>query len=386
MYCRKLQNGKWTCTADASPDPKTGKRRQVTRRAKTKKEAQQAVRQAVRDIDTEQSHDLTVRDLYNDWMAVYSETVKPSTVGTKKTMMKSFIEAFGSFKIKKITSRDIQNFLLAERDLGLTKRYLNNKKVAYSAMFRHAVEHKYLDENPLDLVVTPREDMKVTKKVRKKKQFLEPEEIQRLIQVAKQDKRTHIYRAIVIIFSTGLRISELLALQWTDIDFDEKLIHVRRTLTLKYKKGAAVYALTTPKTERANRFISFNEQTEAILRRMKIEHNELTLQNLLSLPDPEWNDLVFIDLANKTPYNILVLTKQINRLYKEANIENASGFHILRHTHVTMLVEAGVEIPAIVQRIGHSNSSVTLDVYSHVTNRMKDQVIEKVNHLFENLI
>ena len=385
MYCRKLQNGKWTCTADASPDPKTGKRRQVTRRRNTKREAQQAVLQGIREINDQKPSEMTIRELYEEWMTVYRETVRPSTLSTKQTNIRSFIDFFGDYLLVQVTTRDIQDFLIMERDRGLTRRYLGNKKTVYSMLFQHAVDHKYIKENPVDLVVTPREHAEVSRKTRQKKRYLEHNEIKSLLRTALRDKRTYLYRLIVISLSTGLRISELLGLKWKDIDFDKRVLEVKRTLTLEYGRGAAEYVLTPPKTEKSNRFVSFNEQTASLLKKMKVEYNELALLDLLPT-NSEWSDLIFLDLSKEEPLNLTVIGKQINQLYEKAGISNVAGFHILRHTHVTMLVEAGVEIPLIMQRMGHSDSAVTLEVYSHVTQKMKSRADNKMNEFFANFL
>ena len=385
MYCRKLQNGKWTCTADASPDPKTGKRRQVTRRRNTKREAQQAVLQGIREMSDKKPSEITIQELYEEWIKIYSQTVKDSTAETKKVAMLPFIEEFKAAKIVKITHDDIQNFLFAERDRGLSQNHLNNLRVSYSMMFNYAIKRGYINQNPLRSVVTPKEKMEITKKRQEKKKFLEPEEIKKILKVANSRKYRHIYPMVVIILSTGVRISELLALKWSDIDLENRTLEINKTLVLRYINGETIYNVTPPKTKKANRVIRFNKQTASILKNMKLGYNKRSLLNYLP-SDPEWSDLVFVDMYKQQPYNIHVLLQQITQVYKKAGLPNASGFHILRHTHTTMLVEAGVEIPLIMQRLGHSDSKITMEIYSHVTQKMQNHMDDKMTDFFQNLI
>ena len=74
-----------------------------------------------------------------------------------------------------------------------------------------------------------------------------------------------------------------------------------------------------------------------------------------------------------------------NKIYKAYGIKDVSGTHILRHTHITMLVEAGVDLPVIMERVGHSNINITLDIYTHVTKKMTATQRRQNQRLFPSI-
>ena len=86
-------------------------------------------------------------------------------------------------------------------------------------------------------------------------------------------------------------------------------------------------------------------------------------------------------------YFILIWFDNVfNKIYKAYDIKDVNGTHILRHTHITMLVEAGVDLPVIMERVGHSNINITLEIYTHVTKKMQQQSDDKINEYFLQFI
>ncbi len=79
------------------------------------------------------------------------------------------------------------------------------------------------------------------------------------------------------------------------------------------------------------------------------------------------------------------ISKFYNKYYKLAGIEGVSGTHILRHTHITLLIESGVDMRSVMERVGHEKIDTTLEVYSHVTNKMKEKGLEKISETLSNI-
>ena len=380
MYCRKLKNGKWSCTGDATADPLTGKRRQVTRRGDTKKEASIRVNEAIQELEDERTtSQKTVLQVYEEWMAVYQETVRASTVRVREVAIEPFIKLHGNHFINKLIAKDIQIYLNDERKRGLSQSFLQNKRTVLSLLFKFAHKHGYVDENIIKLTETPKSHKKALTFESLNKKYLEKEEIQYFLSGLKRGGRLNAYEIAFLLLSTGLRIGEALALTWDDIDFENQLLSVSKTLFFD-----TTFKFVEPKTPTSYRVVSFNEEMAEIFKLLKLKHDgevRIGFKN----PESEWGNLVFVG-RNAQPVQSTTINVVFNDMYRNYGIKGAAGTHILRHTHITMLVEAGVDLPVIMERVGHAHIAITLNIYTHVTEKMKKSSNEKINDYFTKYI
>jgi len=378
MYCRKLKNGKWSCTADASPDPKTGKRRQVTRRGNTKKEAQQRTRERIKELDSGTLTELSFREVYEEWLRVYRSSVKPATVDGRVSTLKHFIEnkGFGDIQIKRITTRDLQNYLIERQEEGLSTEYLNAIKVSLKLVFNYAVKMSMLKASPVTNLIVPKGTSPEGKR-----RYLEKDEVKSLLKYAAEHASLQHYVMLYCQLSTGMRVGEMIALQWDDIDFSEGTININKTLY----KTPKVFKLVAPKTKGSYRRILIDDHLIKLLKQYKIYQNTVRLQR----PSDWWeHDLVFSTLTKEPgrPLWSSNVANYFNRIYRAIGIDNEiTGSHILRHTHITMLVEAGLDLRSIMDRVGHESSETTLEIYSHVTQKMREEGIAKVSSYLSDL-
>lgn len=383
MYCRKLKNGKWSCTVDATSDPLTGKRRQVTRRGDTKKEAMQRANKAADDLSSQrQVKKKLVHEVYEEWLDVYGETVKASSVRAREVALTAFLNRHGKHFIGKMQAKDIQDFLIDERDRGLSKNFLSSMRTALNLLFTFALKHDYIEKNIIKDSVIPKA-FKRPNDYGVKKKYLEEDEIQYFLKGVKASERRNTYPLALMMLSTGLRIGEALSLTWEDIDLEKKTLEVKKTL-LQLPSGVGGFEFSTPKTMDSNRTVSFNDELASELKKMKVQYYK---EKLIGLRDPksEWCDLEFTG-RNQQPVRSSTINLVFNKIYKAYGIEGISGSHVLRHTHITMLVEAGVELPIIMERVGHSNINVTLEIYTHITKKMQEKSDEKINDYFRKYL
>ena len=384
MYCRTLKNGKWSCTTDATPNPLSGQRRQITRRGDTKKEAMRRAQLAADEISKErQTLKRSVQEVYDEWINVYKETVKASSVKTRVTATKPFLDKHDKHLISKLQINDIQKFLIERRDTGISKHHIAGTRTALNLMFDFAFKNGYVENNIVKDTVIPKANKKSQLLVNAKKKYLEKDEIQNFLSGVKSSGRRNAYPVALTMLSTGLRIGEILALTWSDVDLEKRVLVVNKTL---YEKGAdeGGFEFAPPKTEDSNRTVSFNDELVDELKRMKVQYNK---EKLIGLRDSksEWRDLVFTGKSQQ-PVRATTISLVFNKIYKAYNINDVNGTHILRHTHITMLVEAGVDLPVIMERVGHSNINITLEIYTHVTKKMQQQSDDKINEYFRQFI
>lgn len=383
MYCRRLKNGKWSCTTDATPDPLTGKRRQVTRRGDTKKEATHRANNAADDLSNQrQPEKRLVQEVYNEWLNVYGETVKASSVRAREVALAAFLKKHSKHFIGKMQTKDIQDFLIEQRDRDLSKNFLLGMRTALNLLFTFALKREYVEKNIIKDTVIP----KVNKKAEgygTKKKYLEKDEIQHFLKGVKVSGRRNAYPLALMMLSTGLRIGEALSLTWDDINLSKRVLEVKKTL-LEMPSDIGGFDFSSPKTMDSNRFVSFNDELTKELKKMKVQYNK---EKLIGLRDPksEWCDLVFTGRYQQ-PVRASTINIVFKQVFEAYGITGATSSHILRHTHITMLVEAGVDLPVIMERVGHSNINITLDIYTHVTKKMQQQSDDKINDYFKQFI
>jgi integrase len=181
-----------------------------------------------------------------------------------------------------------------------------------------------------------------------------------------------LYPLFYLALVTGLRIGELLGLQWQDIQDD--MLTVKRTLTTRGRK----HFFSTPKTERGYRVVTLPEDAVELLKQHKVKQDEER-----SFLGDSWTETghVFVDeLGN--------LLKQRGVLYIWHNIQEDADvprarLHDLRHMHVSLLIKNGVDPRTVADRVGHADPSFTLDQYSHVFNEQRRAAALSLNDLLK---
>lgn len=184
------------------------------------------------------------------------------------------------------------------------------------------------------------------------------------------------YIAILLALNTGMRLGEVFGLKWSDIDFDNNIVHVNRALVSTNTKGMK---FEDPKTKGSKRRIAIPEKVKKSLERYQKQQEWFA--NALGDKFTNKEGLVFTNSFGK-PVNTTNFT---NRYYKrmlgQAGLDQKICFHDLRHTHATLLLKQGVNIKVISERLGHSTVTMTLDTYSHLMPDMQQTAIDALNKM-----
>jgi integrase len=188
-----------------------------------------------------------------------------------------------------------------------------------------------------------------------------------------------------LIFSTlaysGLRINELLALKWTDINVHECSLRVTKQIYNPNNKITG-YQLETPKTTGSIRTIKIDEKIIDLLKKHRIHQNKIKLKNHMI-----YQDHGFIFARNDGhPLLRKVVVRRLERLLKKANIDKPITLHGFRHTHCSLLIEARVNMRVIQERLGHESISTTEKIYSHLTASLEKEASQKFSELMNNLL
>ena len=353
-------------------DPITGKERRTTRRGfKTMKEAKQAERNLLLDVEenglpSNQSdgfQDPTFEELASLWLENYKTTVKPSTFENVKSKVEKMTEEhFKELKLKKITVAYCQKVVI---ELSKTYVLYNHYLSVINRIFKYAVLMDILNSNPFDKVIKPK-----SRQTQRKGNFLTKEELKEFLKLAQNATLSYFFPLVHLMSYTGLRQGEALALKWSDIDFENKKITVNKTaVRIKEKQ-----TLQTPKTKNSKRVISIDPTTLSILKSWKKDQIKIYFKNGKHF-DGEEN---FIFTSQRAEWvHIHNFIRYFKRFIADHKLKSITP-HGLRHTHASLLFSAGVEPKNISDRLGHSTVQITLDLYTHITEEQRTDTVEKL--------
>lgn len=367
-----------------------GKRKNISKSGfRTKKEALEAGAKALAEYsNTGLKHTdttLSLHDYMNYWYEQYVLiNNKPNTQRVYRGHIKNHInQALGQFKLKSITATTIQEFVNGLKTQGLSKNTVTGIYTTLQYALDYAVEpYHFIQSNPCKYVKFPRFE-----KTQKKIQVLTLEEINI---IEERLKETRHYIMMLLGFHCGLRAGEAAGLTWNDIDFENRTITINKQLIGVKKENRWFFG--SPKTTSSNRIISFGE---TLLRELEIEkarqttnqifygdlYKNYTLQNDSIIETSIGKHIDFVCRNEDGTFNnsetFKYASKMINR---EFGIK--FHYHMLRHTHATLLIENGAKIKDVSERLGHSTVSTTLNTYTHSTDNMVNETVD----IFETML
>lgn len=384
------QGYKWICTLEGPPDPITGERRQIPRRADTQKEAlarcQAVFDEMKKGLDPKKNKKATIESVGEEWLKTYSKRkVKRRSIRQRGVQLSVLKKYLGAKPFKKITSHDYQNVLNKLDDDDYAHNTILGVNNTANMIFKYAIKFKYITENPATDAVIP---VKITtvEEIENKDQLIEEKYLDRTeiteilnaaIQGEPQDKEIF----YLFIFS-GFRSGELCSLKAPDLDFDKNTIRITKTIDAD---SFEVYTLTTPKTTKSIRVVPIDNAVMVMLQELlaKKEANITENKKLYS----DYHDKKFLfSRDDGYPLNPQHMRSRMARLLKSTKITKNATPHIFRHTYVSMLAEAGVDLNTIMQRVGHEDEKTTLQIYTHVTQKMQKNADEKINNHFSDVL
>lgn len=387
MASFKKRGKTWTYYVYIGINPLTKKRDEISKGGfKTKKEAMAAAR----IVELEKENGTLIResvvpfqDTAQKWLKTYSRSgVKVSSVRAREKEMKHFISAWGPYPISKITP-DMYQDRMYELNDQYSYNYTSNIHACGRMIFRYAVKQGLIKINPTEGFQMPKKQLTVEELENTEEEyvFLEKEELASFLKLAQTEGLAMDHLIFSVLAYTGMRIGELLALKWTD--FNEEVGSLRITKTLYNPNNhKEKYQLLTPKTPGSVRTIRIDEMLVSMLKKHRIKQNEIKLKNR-----PIYKDSGFI-FAREDGHPQLrkVVESRLKRLLKMLEINKNITPHSFRHTHTSLLIEAGVGIKEIQQRLGHSDINTTMNIYAHMTANMEEKASQKFSELMKDLL
>ena len=347
-------------------DKVTGKDVKTSITGRTKKEGKQKTKEAeitfLQNGSTrfQASNITTYKELASLWWESYKHTVKPNTqLNVRRLLDNHILPLFGSYKLDKLTTPLIQNVVnkLADKtNKGEEGAFLyyDSLHALNKRILQYGVVMQAIPFNPAREVILPRNTQKAK---REKVKHFENQELKKFLDYLDSlnlNRFRYYYENTLYKFllATGCRINEALALSWSDIDLDNAVVHITKTLNYKQETNS-------PKSKASLRDIDIDQATVSMLKQYKRRQ----VQEAWQLGRSE--TVVFSDFIHEYPNNRTLQTR-LRTHFKRAKVTNI-GFHGFRHTHASLLLNSGIPYKELQHRLGHSTLSMTMDVYSHLS-------------------
>jgi len=367
----------WKMTVDVGVDPATGRRRQKKLTAPTRRELEVQAAKILADVSRGtylEPEKKTLAEYLTEWLAMHGKSnLDPSTLRRYEgAIHQHIIPLIGSIPLAKLQPLHIQEMLA--KDLAGGRR--DNKKSrdralsASTVLYHYHVLHKALNQamkwrlityNPADLVEPPR-------KTKTEKAVLNETEVAALLDGIRE---TYLYMPVFLIIYTGAREGEILALRWSDVDWDQNILHLRRSL---YQRTPGQPLFKEPKNKKARAV----DVSPVVMAELKKHRTEQRKQRLAFGPGYADLDLICC-LQDGNPINPPTLSSVFRT--KARRLGLPVTLHGLRHTHASLLLKAGVPAKVVSERLGHSQISITMDLYSHVMPGMQKDAVKKLDDL-----
>lgn len=339
-------NGKWR--AQISID---GKRLSIT--TNTRAESHDWLRKMLNQIGqgmTFEGQNLTLSEYIKSWITLKKNALRVKTAIQYVWLINIYIvPGLGKVKLKDLNLRTVSRFYEA-----LTNQGVGLSNIRYS----HRVLHAALEQAVKDgaIIRNPAHGATVPRAVHKEMQILNDQQVGLFLVAASVSRYKVLYHLAI---TTGMRFSELRGLRWSDVDWIKGTIKVNRQIQDVPGRGSLT---GMPKTHSGTRIILLGEMSLNVLKEQKqrIDHDKTIAGN-----DWKENDLIFPSSIG-TPFGASNLRKDFIQVLKDANLPRIR-FHDLRHTAASLMLNHNVPALVVSKILGHSNPSVTLNIYAHST-------------------
>ena len=375
MWMEELPNGKYKFF-ERYKDPYTEKLKKVS--VTMEKKTPQARNQAAlllqekikQKLNKKQVESITFEEIYKLFYKSWSQTVKESTKHNCKSIDKKMKEVIPSDTL--LANLDRRFLQEAIEKVIETNGHIAAKKVRHRlrGIFKYAVQYSYIENNEVDYTTIPQRPKTLEELEKKRNNFLTMDEIKTLVNVLNGREYHQKYADMVLVLSlTGMRYGELTALQLKNVDFQNNKIEITGNFDSVNK------IKTLPKTTNSIRTIKVSKTVMEAIQRQIARLSE-RFQPLSS------DDYIFCFERWNQPTTISCFIQILKKYGKEAGIDKNLTSHIFRHSHISFLAESGLPIKSIMDRVGHSNAKMTLEIYSHTTQDMEDKLVDKLDSIF----
>jgi integrase len=359
----QLDDGRWLAILSLGKNPATGKRVQKKFYGKTKAEVVQkleAAKEARRAGRLSTGADkLTLGEWLDKWLSHKQGRVEPHTWLWYEARAKMLKELVGSVRLSALTALQVEDLHAEMTRRGFSPDKQHKVATTLRASLEDAVRKGLIPSNPAKAVAKPRLS-------RREVRPWDAEQATRFLEAARGHRLQALYD---LALDSGARQGELLALHWPDIDFDAGTLRIDKSL----EEIGYQFRLKPPKTRKGRRTIRLAGRTldslQAHRSRMRAEGRDVESGPVFVNTEGGW-------LSKPSLYR-----NSFSKLLKRAGVSKI-GFHGLRHTNATLLLQRGASLKLVSERLGHEDVQITLKIYAHVLPDDQDQAARLIDGLF----
>lgn len=325
---------------------------------------------------------MTLNEYFDFWLETFAKSGRKATTCTNyKSYYNTHVrKGIGKKPIAKITKVDCQKIINELANKGKAHSTLTNLKSCLNVVFECALDDEMILKNPIKNIKLPQTGSK-------KRGAIKEQHIRIFMDYVRNNPQySYAYPAFVVLFNMGVRIGEMAALTWDDVDFKRNVISVDKTVN-RYRKAdyGFTMAIASPKSETSDRTIPMNNVVKVALLELRMR-NAASDTRLPYVDDAGriqgyisgfvflnsvgnvWSEPSFLSLIKR-------ITVRLNKEAAERGTEQIEDFcpHMVRHTYTSLAYSAGADIKAVSEILGHASTSVTLDTYTHLTEEKKKQ-------------
>lgn len=298
---------------------------------------------------------MTVKKLFDEWLIKISSHTKESTTANYRMKInKHILPEFGGMKYDLLNASMIYSFIQKKLKLGLSAKYVSDILIVFKSMAKY-MNREYGYHNPLVNVSLPKSNKKSAVRI------LEPGEQNKLSEYLRKNMNLTSLGIFISLY-TGLRIGELCALKWSDIDFKKSILSVRRT----------IQRISTENSEKATRLLITAPKTQSSVRNIPIPSGLIRL-----LEKFKESGECFVLSGNSVPVEPRTMQYRFSSILKKACLPSVN-FHSLRHLFATNCIRLGFDIKSLSEILGHSSVETTLNRYVHSSIEQKRVCMEKL--------
>lgn len=309
------------------------------------------------------------RNYASYWLMKKKYEVRESTFANYCNLLNNtIVPCLGDIPCEKFNNKIIQQFAFWAKEKGgkegngVSEHYIKDCLLIIKAIIKDGQEENIFPDFGLKRIKVPK-----TLMIESTKKTYTEEEYKKIIKYILNNINNKSLGVLIGIF-TGMRIGEICALKWEDIDLENKLINVNKTAQRIYNPldefEKSKIVITPCKTENSQRSVPIAQDLYKMLKTLKTSDNDYVLTGTNKLLEPRTFRKFYIKMMNDcgiTPIK----------------------FHSLRHTFASINIENGTDVKTISEILGHSDIAITLQTYTHTSNKAKAKAIDKFNKMFE---
>lgn len=333
----------------------------------TKKDAQKFLTAKTREKDLGVFIEpalMPLNEFLDRWLSdVAKNKLRARTFDNYESLLNCHVrKRIGAKRLSDIQAYEVQKLYNEMKKANYSPKTIRHVHNVLSSALKQAVKWKMLTQNPCDICELPR--MEKTEMM-----YFTPEETAKFLDAAKDDKY---FPAFLLAIETGMRPEEYLGLQWKDVDFENKILAVRRALVVK-KGGGFIF--TEPKTKKSRRSIPISN---SLIDALKTQRRNQLEERMKLGASYQIFDLVFASEIGTPLLHGNLLRRHFKPIRDKAGLPSIRD---LRHTTATLLLSAGENPKIVSERLGHASIVLTLDTYSHVLPSMQKTATDKIEKL-----